>query len=794
MSTNIVGSSLAPSEDVRAVMGVGNYIDDVSPKNVSYCAFLRSPYAHAKIKSIDVSALKSNPKILGVYFAKDIDRIARPIKVDIPFPGIKPMYYHYLASKKVRWVGDAIVAVVATDRYSAEDALDSIKIEYEQLPAVVDPESALEPSAEVLYEEWGSNRFMNAKFSNGDVASAFKNADLVIEERMFVHRYAGVPMETRGCVAQYNQGTQTLTFWSSTQAPHVHKSLLAEALGLSENRVRVIAPDIGGGFGVKLNVYPEDVSVAALSILLRRPVKWIETRQEHFLASGHSRSQTHYVKLALSKDGTFRALSDRIVADLGALTYFPHNVFGTLMVTSSMLPGPYRIQNYHFEIDWVVTNKTPFGAYRGFGQPEATFVMERLVDLAAKQLRLDPVEIRRMNMIRKEEFPYVNATGTIYDSGSYVECLDKAAELVGYHDFKKSREHSSERRKYVGVGFACNTETTVPTIYGATRRWTAHDPVSVKIQPDGKVTVATGLASIGTSIETALCQIAAEEFGVGVQDVSVVLGDTDSTPYSSGNYGSRSAVVCGAALMGASKRIKEKMFKIASHLLEADNDDLTMEDGKFVSKANRNKSVTFKEIARIAYDETFRLPKGMESGLESTYFYEPPNIQNSPDKDGKINVSGTTTNATHAALVEVDPETGLIKVLKYVVVHDCGRVINPIIVNGQVHGGVAQSIGGTIYEELQYDKDGQPLSSSFIDYLLPTSLDVPNVDVAHFETPSPFMLGGFKGAGEAGTIGVPAAISNAVQNALSSFNIKIVETPIDPNRLWKLIKSQVVPS
>lgn len=772
-------------------MGVGNYIDDVSPKNVSYCAFLRSPYAHAKIKSINVSALKSNPKIFGVYVAQDIDRIAKPIKVDIPFPGIKPMYYHYLASTKVRWVGDAVVAVVATDRYSAEDALDSIMVEYEQLPAVVDPEVALKPSSEILYEEWGDNRFMNAKFSNGDIAGAFNNADTVIEERMFVHRYSGVPMETRGCVAQYNPGTQTLTFWSSTQAPHVHKSLLAEALSLSENRVRVIAPDVGGGFGVKLNVYPEDVIVAALSIMLRRPVKWIETRQEHFLASGHARSQTHYVKIALSKNGTIRALSDRIIADLGALTYFPHNVFGTLMVTYSMLPGPYRIQNYQCEIDWVVTNKTPFGAYRGFGQPEATFVMERLVDLAAKELHLDPVEIRKMNMIRKEEFPYVNATGTIYDSGSYIECLDIATELVGYPNFKKLQDHSSERGKYLGVGFACNTETTVPTIYGATRRWTAHDPVSVKIQPDGKITVAAGLASIGTSIETALSQIAAEEFGVEVRDVTVMLGDTDTTPYSSGNYGSRSAVVCGAALIGASRRIKEKMFKIASHLLEASIDDLTTEEGRFLVKSNRNKNITLREIARIAYDETFRLPNGMESGLEATYFYEPPNIQNFPDKDGKINVSGTTTNATHAAMVDVDPETGAVKILKYVVVHDCGRIINPVIVNGQVHGGVAQSIGGTIYEEIQYDKDGQLLSSSFIDYLLPTSLDVPDIDVAHLETPSPFMLGGFKGAGEAGTIGVPAAISNAVENALSSFNVKITETPIDPNRLWKLIRSQV---
>ena len=789
MNPNLVGAPLAPNEDVRAIMGLGNYIDDVSVKNLSYCAFLRSPYAHAKIKSIDFSALKSNSKkILGVYVSQDIDRIAKPIKVDIPFPGIKPMFYHYLASKKVRWVGDAVAAVVATDQYSAEDALDTIVVEYEHLPAVVDPEAALKPSSDILYEEWGDNRFMNAKFSNGDISGAFGGADTVIEERMFVHRYCGVPIETRGCVAQYNPGTQGLTFWSSTQAPHVLKSLLAEALGLAENRVRVIAPDVGGGFGVKLNVYPEDVTVAALSIILRRPVKWIETRQEHFLASGHSRSQTHYVKMALSKDGTIRGLSDRIIADLGALTYFPHNVFGTLMVTSSMLPGPYRIQNYQFEIDWVVTNKTPFGAYRGFGQPEATFVMERLVDLAAKELHLDPVEIRKMNMIRKEEFPYVNATGTIYDSGSYIECLEKAVDLIGYPNFREFQKEALARGRYLGVGFACNTETTAPTIYGATRRWTAHDPVTVKIQPDGKVTVATGLASIGTSIETALSQIAADEFGVGAGEVSIVLGDTDTTPYSSGNYGSRSAVVCGAALIGASQRVKEKMLKIASHLLEVSIDDLILEGGKFSVRSDRNRSITRKEIARVAYDEPFRLPNGIEPGLEATYYYEPPNIQNFPDKDGKINVSGTTTNATHAVTVEVDTETGLVKILRYVVVHDCGRIINPVIVNGQVHGGVAQSIGGTLYEEIKYDDEGQLLSSSFMDYLLPTSLDVPDIEVAHLETPSPFMLGGFKGAGEAGTIGGAAAISNAVENALFSFEVKIVETPIDPNRLWALIR------
>ncbi len=768
-------------------MGLGTYIDDVSAKGTTYCAFVRSPYAHAKIRSIDLSGLRGNKDVIGAYTAQDIDKIAKPIKVDIPFPGIKPMFYHYLASDKVRWVGDPVVAVVAKDRYSAEDALESVNVDYETLDPVIDAEQALSKHSSTLYEEWKDNLFMNAKFSNGDVDGAFSKGDLLIEEKMVVHRYCGVPMETRGCMAHYNPGTSVLTFWASTQAPHVHKSLLAESLGLPENRIRVIAPDLGGGFGVKLNIYPEDIIVGALSFLLKIPVKWIETRQEHFLASGHSRGQVHYVKMAVSREGIIKGLSDRIIADVGAMTYFPHNVFGTLMVTTSMLPGPYKIQDYRFEVDWVVTNKTPFGAYRGFGQPEATFVMERLVDLAARELKIDPVEFRKKNMV--QEFPYVNATGTVLDSGSYMECLDRATELVGYSDFRRLQRESSRKGKYLGIGFACNTETTVPTIYGATRRWTAHDPVNVKVQPDGKITVATGLASIGTSIETALRQVAANEFGVDVEDVSVQLGDTDSTPYSSGNYGSRSAVVCGGAIIGASERIKEKMLKIAEHVLQRSRSEIQWEAGRYSVNGNGERSISLKEIARIAYDESFRLPQGMEAGLEATYFYEPPNIENFPKEDGKVNVSGTTTNATHAAIVEADPESGLFKVLKYVVVHDCGKIINPTIVTGQVHGGVIQSLGGTFLEEIRYDADGQLLSSSFVDYLLPTSLDSPHIEVEHIETPSPLLLGGFKGAGEAGTIGVPAAISNAVEDALSSsFTVKITKTPLDPNRIWAMVR------
>jgi len=479
------------------------------------------------------------------------------------------------------------------------------------------------------------------------------------------------------------------------------------------------------------------------------------------------------------------------VADLGALTLFPHSVFGTLMVTASMLPGPYKIQDYKFEIDWVVTNKTPFGAYRGFGQPEATFVMERMVELASKELSIDPVEFRRKNMISQKDMPYVNPTGALLESGSNVECLEKAAEILGYKDFHKQQLDSFQRfGKFIGIGFASNIETTVPTIYGATRRWTAHDPVTVRVQPDGRVTVAAGLASIGTSIETALSQVAADEFGISPDHVSVKVGDTDATPYSSGNYGSRSAVVCGAAVMGASQKIKEKMKKIASHLLNVPEERLELSKGAFFTGKEPKQSVTFQEIARVAYDETFRLPAGMEAGLEATYFYEPPNIQNFPDENGRVNVSGASTNATHAAIVEVDPETGKVKILRYVIVHDCGKIINPIIVEGQVQGGAAQSVGGTIYEEILYDNEGNLLSSSFVDYLLPTALDLPDFEVRHIETPSPYLPGGFKGAGEAGTIGVPAALANAIEDALrSAYKIKILTTPIDPNRMWKLIRS-----
>jgi carbon-monoxide dehydrogenase large subunit len=789
---SLIGTSLKPEEDLRFLIGQGSYIDDICLPNMAYCAFLRSPYAHANLISIDYSDTVRSSKILGVFTSSDIEQIAKPIKIDIPFPGIKPMYYRYLAQSKVLWAGEAVAAVVATDPYSAEDALETIAVEYKEMPFVLCPEEAISSNSVLLYDDWKDNCFAKAKFSNGDVDHAFQKSDVVIEKKIEMHRYCGVPMETRGCIANWNSATRFLNFWSSNQAPHVQKSLLSEALMIPENRIRVITPDVGGGFGVKLNIYPEDVVVAALSMLCRRPVKWVETRSEHFLAAGHSRSQIHNAKMGFSKTGIIKALSDKIIADVGAFTYYPHNVFGTLMVTCSMLPGPYRIQNYQYEVCWVVTNKTPFGAYRGFGQPEATFVTERLIEIACRELHIDPLDFRLRNIIQEHELPCVNPTGTILESGSHAKSLKIAANLIGYHELqeRKRKEHFGSAQKLFGIGLSCNIETTVPTIYGASRRWTAHDSATVKVQPDGTVTVATGFVSIGTSIETTLKQIAGNELGIEPEDISVLIGDTDATPYGSGNYGSRSAVVCSAAVIGAISRIKQKMREISAHVLRVRTEEIEMGSGFFFAKSDPSRRLTFGDIARIAYDEAFKLPKGMEAGLEATYFYEPPNVQNLPDKNGKVNVSGASTNATHAALVEVDTETGKINILKYVIVHDCGKIINPLVVEGQIHGGIAQSIGGTLFEEIVYDGNGQLVSSNFIDYLLPTANDVPDMVVTHIETPSPYHPGGFKGAGEAGTIGVPAAISNAVENALwPHFQVEILRTPLDPNRVWKLIKS-----
>ncbi len=784
---SVIGSAAKYQEAFRHCSGTAVFLDDIKLPNMAYCAFVRSTYAHARIRSVNTSRAENMPGVLKVLTSRDISSATTRLKLDVPLPGMKPLYYAYLASSKVRFTGEPIAVVLATDRYVAEDAVDQIEVEYEPLSVIMDAEKALEPNAALLYEEWGDNVLVKVSFKGGDTESAFSSSDHVFEERFYIHRYAGVPLETRGCMASYDQASRVLTCWISSQGPHVHKTLLAEALGLAEHKVRVISPDVGGGFGTKLNLAPEDVVVAYLALATGRTAKWTETRREHLLAANHAREQVHKIQVALKRGGEILGIRDSIVGDLGYSQPFPHSGLGTLLVAASMLPGPYRILNYDFEVKAVVTNKAPFGAYRGFGQPEATFVMERMLDIICRELNLDPLQTRLKNMLTAKELPFQSVTGAVWDSGDFPATLKKALDLADYHTHREKQQSLREKGRYIGIGIGCNTETTAPSLRFQSGRWAAHDAAKVKLEPDGSCSVFVGVSSIGTGIETSLAQVAADVLGMQPEDVMVHLGDTQTCPYSSGNWGSRSAAVCGSAILLASKKLKDKTIQIAAHLIQARPDRLAIGHKRVYCVEDENRFVSFREIAHVAYNEIFRLPEGMEPGLEFTSYYNPPGLSFAPDDKGRINVTGACSNAAHVAIVEVDPDTGSVQILRYVACHDSGVIINPAIVEGQIVGGVAQSIGGTMYEFLAYDDSGQLLTSTFMDYLMPTAREVPNIEVVHLQTPSPNIPGGFKGAGESGTISAPAAIVNAIEDAVSPLapKIRITKSLVTPESLWK---------
>jgi len=685
-----------------------------------------------------------------------------------------------LAVDRVRYVGTPVATVVADDRFLAIDASEAVTVDYEPLPVVSSVQESLAAGAPSLYDDWPDNKLLELSREDSEIDEIFARSR-VVKETYWMHRHGAVPMETRGVVVDYDG--ERLTIWASSQQPFIERAALSRILGIRESRIRVIVPSVGGGFGAKLHVNPEDAVVAWLAMRLGRPVRWIETRTEHLISAAQSREQRHEFEAAIGEGGRIDAIRCRITRDMGSGEIFPPGV-GPALVSAGAVTGPYRIPRAVVSITGVVTNKTPSGAYRGYGMPEIVFALERFIEKIAGLLGRDPIDYRREMLIRPEDLPYRDARGKLIDSGSHLEAFNQAVEWGR----AAQRRYVPEDGHRIGIGYATYVEGVGPTYFGTRGRWTVGDGARVRIEPDGNVTVSSPVVDMGQGTRTMVATVTAEELGVPVGDVEVRLGDTDVTPYGLGSFGARSTIVAAGGIGKAVAVLRAKVLEIAARKLEAASDDLVIENGHVYVSGSARSSLSFEEIAETAYFRTFELPTGMTSGLSATAVYEPEGVDHLPDSNGQMNACVSYSNSTHVAVVDVDLATGGLSVIDYLAVHDCGPLINPVIVEGQIRGGVAQGIGGAVFEQMAYSTDGQPLATSLADYLVPGPKEIPHLEVQHLESPSPLTPLGVKGAGEAGATGPPAAIANAVADALAEFEVEIVETPLTPRVVWGLLK------
>ena len=768
--SRMVGARIKRREDPRLITGAATYVDDIKLYDMQYLALLRSVYAHAKIVRLNASKALAGPGVAAVLTGEDVRRASAPLPTAGGVEDLKVPDHDAMPEGKVCHLGQPVAAVIARDRYAARDALDLIEVDYEPLPVVVDVEKAMEAGSPLVHEQFGSNVAYTWLVEGGDIEQAFKDADVVVKQRMTNQRLIPNPMETRGVVAQYEPGPGILTVWSSTQIPHILRSSLAALLNLAENKVRVVAPEVGGGFGCKLNIYAEEVIAAVAAMRVGRPVKWVEDRAESFLATTHGRDQVAYVEAAATKDGRILGLRMKLIGDLGAF----HQLFTPAVPTFSglMSTGIYKIANLRSEVLGVFTNKTPVDAYRGAGRPEATYYVERIVDMAATELRMDPVDVRRRNLVPPEAFPYTTASGLTYDSGDYELTLKRALEMAGYQKFREDQAKARQSGRYVGIGVSTYTEICGigPSAALPAAGW---ESGTVRVEASGKVTVLTGSSPHGQGQETSFAQLAADELGVPIDDIVVLHGDTSVVATGVGTFGSRNTAVGGAALMMSLVKVKDKATRLAAHLMEALPDDMTYSEGRIYVKGHADKAMTIQEVTAAAY-RAIGLPPDMEPGMEATSFFEPSNF--------------TFPFGAHIAQVEIDSETGEISLDRYIAVDDCGKAINPLLIDGQVQGGIAQGIGQALYEEAVYDESGQLLSGSLMDYALPTAAMVPAFELDRTETPTSVNPMGAKGVGEAGTIGASAAVVNAAVDALAHLGVRHVDMPLKPEKIWRLVQ------
>ncbi|HXP92125.1 MAG TPA: molybdopterin cofactor-binding domain-containing protein [Candidatus Binatia bacterium] len=767
--TALVGARIKRREDPRLITGRATYVDDVKAVGTVYAAFVRSPHAHAKIKSIDLSVAKKHPGVFAAYAGSDIAKAGvKGLPVAHKMANLHTPAHPALAVDEVRYLGEPVAVVVANDPYAARDAADTVAVDYAPLAVVVDPLKAL-TGAPFVHASLGTNVAFTMPFKAGDAEAAFRDADIVVEQRLVNQRLAPVPVEPRGMLAQWNPGEETLTLTSSTQIPHLLRTQLSIVLGLPENRVRVIAPEVGGGFGAKLNVYSEEVVVSWLATQLARPVKYVETRSECFRAMIHGRDQIDDVALAVRKDGTILGMRLKIVANLGAYHQLLTPVIPTL--TLLMAPGCYKIDNISAEVVGVFTNTMPTDAYRGAGRPEATYLIERMLDLVARKLGLDPAELRRRNFIKAASFPHTTSTGLTYDSGAYESTMDVALRAVDYAGLRKRQDAARKEGRLVGVGLSTYVEVCGmgPSAAMPAAGW---DSATVRVEPTGSVTVLTGISPHGQGEETTFAQIVADELGVPIDQVNVIHGDTDKVQYGVGTFGSRGTAVGGSALKLAIESIQAKAIRIAAHQWEANPDDLEYRNGAIAVKGDPSKTMTTAEAGFQAFMGD-KLPRGLEPGLDATRRFEPPNF--------------VYPFGTHCCVVEVDPQTGAVRLERYLAVDDCGKIINPLIVEGQIHGGIAQGIGQALFEELVYDDEGQMLTGSLMDYAVPHARQLVHFELEHTTTPTDVNPLGVKGVGEAGTIASTPAIVNAVMDALAPLGVTHIDMPLRPEKLWAAI-------
>lgn len=773
----LIGARVKRVEDPRLLTGTGFFADDHLPEGTLHLALLRSDHAHARIDAIDATAARAMPGVVAIFTAADLTDCVRPMQAPSRMKDYRMTTMTVLAEHKVRHVGEPVAAVVALSRYIAEDALRAIEVRYTSLPAVSDPEAALAPTAPLLHEQLGTNVILSREFTRGEVDATFEGAPVVVGGRFRFRRKTALALEPRTCLAEIDRRTHTLTLHSATQVPGIVRDSLAELLDMPASGLRVIAPDVGGGFGSKTSVYAEEVLVCALARRLLRPIKCTIDRLEDLVSTTQSFDEIVDAQLALDRDGTILALRADVIGDIGAYSIYPWTATLEPVQVVSFLPGPYRVPAYRGRVRGVSTPKVPMGPYRGVGRPPATFVMERLLDMAARKLRVDPADLRAHNLVRENEFPYRAPSGLIWDKSAFVQCLNLARDKLNYDSLRGWQQQARAGGRWIGIGIASYAELTgigskIPAAPGMPVN-TGTETATIRVDASGAVTAIFGTASHGQGLETTLAQIVADELGVRFEDVRVVHGDTAGRTYSTGSYASRSAVLAGGAATLSARAVREQLLNAASHFLEAAAADLDITASRIVVRGT-DRSISVRDVARRVYIDFGRNPKELQQELEATRLYDP--------------FVGTTSSATHIAVVEVDPSTYHVSVLRYVVAEDCGRIINPLVVDGQVHGGVAQGIGAALLEEIIYSDDGQLLTGSLLDYLAPSAPEVPIMEVLHAEVESPSTLGGYRGMGEGGTIGAPAAIANAVSDALAPLGVEVMELPVTPERIFRLVE------
>jgi carbon-monoxide dehydrogenase large subunit len=778
--TKWVGRSIRRREDPRLLVGQGTYIADLTLPGTTYVELVRSTHAHARIRKIDITKAEKHPGVVAILTGQEIAAAMKPIIIPAIRPNLGgelqvPTVYP-LAIDKVNYVGHPIVAIVAENKYIAEDAAQLVEIEYDPLPVLLDPEEALKPDSPKIYEEWESNIIWKGTLGNGDVEKAFSEADYILSERFYGHRTGAAPMETRGMVAAYDNFTG-LTLHINSQRPHILRMALSKIMNLPHDKVRVIAPkDVGGAFGTKAAIYREEFIVSYLAMKLKRPVKWIENRMESLMSIGQERDQIHYLEIAVRKDGKILGIKDRMIADSGDGSNGVYMGFVMPWLSAAYLTNAYDIPNVHIDLTCVVTNKPCLSPSRAFGEFPARFAMDYALHLVARELKLDPREVFKINIIK--EFPYVSATGITHDSGDYVGAFNKLLEALDYDKVKQEQKEARKNGRLIGVGFAMGAEMSGlgSQVFVPMENQPGYGSATVKIDTYGMIQVLEGDSPQGQGHETTIAQAVADELGVNIEDIYISYGDTFNTPFASGTLGNRGASYTVSAAVLACRKLKRKMTKIAAHLLgiESDSEDFIFSNREVVWKKDTTKKVKIEDIADVAILAPTKLPQGMEAGLEATAYFE-------------ADIASMLSIGVHGAVVEVDPSTGGFKILRYVVVDDCGVPINPMLVRGQVHGGAVMGIGNALYEKYSFDESGQPLSTTLMEYHMPSAADVPHIEMVEFNVPTPYTPLGTKGKGEGIPAPVPATLASAITDAIDRPGFKLLNLPLTPESIWKAL-------